>query len=157
MNSLPRLFLNGQYGTQRPDGTGLFQNSGEIYTIQAGLSLPLFVGGRLQAQQDVAYAQVAEARAGLEQARLNALREAGNAVAAVRLTRDQLVAQETQVRALTRALELARQRYASGVSSYLEVLDAQRSLFAAQIALARVQRDHAGAAVQLYRAFGGAW
>jgi len=154
---LPRLFVAGQYGTQRPGQTGLFQPNGEIYTLQAGISLPLFTGGRLQAQQDVAQAQVMEARATLEQTRLNAMREASNALAAVRFTRDQLAAQETQVRALTRALDLARQRYGSGVSSYLEVLDAQRSLFAAQIAFARVQREHNAAAVQLYHTLGGAW
>ncbi|MEP6474735.1 MAG: TolC family protein, partial [Gemmatimonadota bacterium] len=71
--------------------------------------------------------------------------------------RDQLVAQETQARALKRALDLAQSRYSSGVSSYLEVLDAQRTLFTAQLTLVQVQRQYLSSTVQLYKALGGSW
>jgi outer membrane protein, multidrug efflux system len=67
------------------------------------------------------------------------------------------VAQATQAQALRRAYDLAEQRYRSGVSSYLEVLDAQRGLFNAELALRQVQRQYLVATVQLYRALGGSW
>jgi multidrug efflux system outer membrane protein len=54
-------------------------------------------------------------------------------------------------------LELATRRYQSGISSYLEVLDAQRSLYTADLAAAQAERQELVAAVQLYRALGGGW
>jgi multidrug efflux system outer membrane protein len=88
---------------------------------------------------------------------LNALREGDDALVGLRLTKDQLVAQNTQVLALSRAFELARRRYENGVSSYLEVLDSQRSLFTAQLTLAETERQYLGATVRLYKALGGGW
>ncbi len=156
-NRLPRILLTGQYGTQRPDFSGLFGSSGEVYTLAGGISIPLFTGGRLVNQERAARARAEQGRAGYEQTVLTALREANDALVAVRTTRDQLVAQETQVDALTRATTLAEKRYQSGVSSYLEVLDAQRNLFTARLALASVRRQYLGTTVQLYKALGGSW
>jgi len=75
----------------------------------------------------------------------------------VRATRDQVAAQETQARALRRALELADMRYQTGVANYLEVLDAQRSLFDAELALSQAQLSQLTSAVRLYKALGGSW
>ena len=86
-----------------------------------------------------------------------ALREASDALAGVRLGRDQLVAQQTQARALTIAASIAERRYASGVSSYLEVLNAEQSLFNAQLNLVAVEQQYLTATVQLYKALGGSW
>ena len=156
-NRLPRVSLTGQYGTQRPDFSGLFGSQAEVYTLQGGISIPLFTGGRLVNQERAARARAEQGQARYEQAVLSALREANDALVGVRTTRDQLVAQETQVRALRRATALAGRRYESGVSSYLEVLDAQRGLFTAELALAAVQRLYLGSTVQLYKALGGGW
>jgi multidrug efflux system outer membrane protein len=154
---LPSIFISGTWGTQRPDFDGLFDKSGEIYTAQVGVSLPLFSGGRIAGNQRAARAAADAARAQYEQVTLNALREASNALAGVRLNRDQLVAQATQTQALQRAFGLAQERYKSGISSYLEVLEAQRGLFAAQLALVQVQRQYLVSTVELYRALGGGW
>ncbi|HXW96815.1 MAG TPA: TolC family protein, partial [Gemmatimonadales bacterium] len=156
-NRLPVISITGEYGTQRPNFTGLFSKSGEIYSILGGISIPLFTGGRLVNQERVARSQAEQSRASYEQAVLIALRESNDALVAVRTTRDQLAAQETQVRALRRATALAEKRYESGVASYLEVLDAQRGLFAAELGLAQVQRQYLAATVQLYKALGGSW
>ncbi len=59
--------------------------------------------------------------------------------------------------ALRRALTLAQRRYESGLSSYLDLLDAQRSLFSAELSLAQAQGSEATAAVTLYQALGGGW
>jgi multidrug efflux system outer membrane protein len=68
-----------------------------------------------------------------------------------------VTAQQTQVDALRRALALARRRYEVGLSSYLDLLDAERSLFSAELSLAQAQGQVATAAVTLYRALGGGW
>ena len=70
-----------------------------------------------------------QARFSYEQATLVARREAEDAFVGVRTSRDQAVAQQRQVDALRRAFDLANRRYQNGVSSYLEVLDAERNLF----------------------------
>lgn len=156
-NRLPRVSITGQYGTQRPDFSGLFGSQAEVYTLQGGISIPLFTGGRLVNQERAARARAEQGQARYEQAVLLALREASDALVGVQTSRDQLVAQETQVRALRRATALAQRRYESGVSSYLEVLDAQRGLFTAELTLAAVQRLYLGSTVQLYKALGGGW
>ena len=89
------------------------------------------VGGGARARR--AGARVVRGRA------LNALREANDALAGVRTARDQAVAQATQANALRQALELATSRYQAGLASYLDVLDAQRSLFDAELALSQAQ------------------
>jgi multidrug efflux system outer membrane protein len=119
--------------------------------------MPLFTGGRLLNEQRAARARVEQSRARYEGTLLIAFQEAGDALAGLRLTRDQLVAQHTQVQALERALTLAQRRYESGVSSYLEVLDAQRGLFSAQLALAQTERLYLSSTVRLYKAVGGGW
>jgi len=156
-NRLPSIMLGGSYGAQKPDFSGLFDRSGELYTAQVGISIPLFTGGRLANQERAARAVADEARGQYEQTVLEALREASDALAGVKLNRDQLVAQATQAQALQRAFALAQERYRSGIASYLEVLDAQRSSFAAQLALVQVQRQYLVSTVELYRALGGGW
>jgi multidrug efflux system outer membrane protein len=88
---------------------------------------------------------------------LVALREASDALVGVRTARDQMTAQETQAQALRRALQLAELRYRTGVASYIEVLDAQRGLFDAELASSRAQLLQLASAVELYRALGGSW
>lgn len=154
---LPRIMLTGQYGRQGQGFDSLFAKSHEIYVGQVGVSIPLFTGLRLESQQQAARARVDQARGRYEQTVLQAWREADDALVALRLSRDQLTAQETQVQALGRAYGLALARYQAGVSSYLEVLDAQRSLFTAQLALVAQQRAYLVQTVRLYRALGGSW
>jgi multidrug efflux system outer membrane protein len=154
---LPRIMLSGSYGRQSPGFDSLFRSENEIYTAQVGVSVPLFTGLRLENQQRAAQARSDQARARYEQTVLGALREADDALVGLRLSRDQLAAQQTQVQALARAFALAERRYQTGVSSYLEVLDAQRALFNAQLALVGNERQYLSGTVQLYRALGGAW
>src|SRR2546426_11569983 len=92
-----------------------------------------------------------QARSRYEQTVLVALREVEDALVGLRTAQDRSAAQERQVIALRRALELADMRYRNGVSSYLDVLDAQRGLFGAELALTQAERDQLVAAVQLYR------
>jgi multidrug efflux system outer membrane protein len=156
-NRLPTIIVSGEYGSQRPELSNLFAGQGDIYTLQAGLSIPIFTGGRLLNEQRAARARADESKAQYQQTVLVALREAGDALAGVRLGRDQLVAQQTQARALSIAASIAERRYASGISSYLEVLNAEQSLFNAQLNLVQVEQQYLSATVQLYKALGGSW
>jgi len=156
-NRLPRIAITGQYGRQRGDFHDLFGISGEIYLLQLGMTVPLFTGGRLLNQQRAANARVDQARARYDHSVLTAFQEAADALAGLGLTRDQLVAQDAQVQALQRALVLAQRRYENGVSSYLEVLDAQRGLYIAQLLLVQTERQYLVSTVRLYKAVGGGW
>jgi outer membrane protein, multidrug efflux system len=154
---LPTISITGYYGTQVPSAENLFANNGEIYQALAGVSLPIFTGGRLVNQTRAARARADQARLQYEQSVLIALREASDALVGVRTSRDQVSAQATQAQALRRALQLAELRYRTGIASYVEVLEAQRSLFDAELALSQAQLGQLSAAVQLYRALGGNW
>ena len=153
----PRVVVTGDYGTFSQNTDNLFKKNSEIYQILGGVSLPLFTGGRVGKQVDVARARAEQSRYSYEQTVLIALREVEDAIAGVRASRNQVAAQQTQVDALRRALHLAEMRYQSGASSYLDLLDAQRSLFGSELSLAQVQGQQATAAVTLYRALGGGW
>ncbi|MBC7781257.1 MAG: efflux transporter outer membrane subunit [Proteobacteria bacterium] len=154
---LPTISVTGQYGTQRPDFSRLFARQNELYTTQLGVTIPLFPFIALRDQQRAASARAEQAQARYRQKVLAGLRESNDALAGVHLHRDQLAAQRTQMRALERAFTLADQRYRSGVSSYLEVLDAQRRLFTAQLSFVQAERQYLVATVDLYKALGGGW
>jgi outer membrane protein, multidrug efflux system len=154
---LPTIMITGYTGSQAQTAGDLFGPATQIYQLQGGVSIPLFMGGRLVNQSRAARARADQARANYEQTAFIALQEAGDALAAVRTTRDQVAAQDTQAKALRRALELADARYQAGVASYLEVLDAERSLFDAELGLSQAQAAQLTAAVHLYKALGGSW
>lgn len=88
---------------------------------------------------------------------MNALKEVEDALIAVQKTREQREAQEQQVAALQSALKFADQRYQGGRASYLDVLTSQRSLYEAELALARTLQTQLVSVVQLYAALGGGW
>ena len=154
---LPLISITGSYGSQSATADDLFTGDSEIYSLQAGVSIPLFTGGRLANEARAAGARAEQARLRFEQTVLQAFREASDALVAVRTARDQRVAQQSQVVALRKAAALADIRYRGGVGSYLEVLDAQRQLFSAELGLSQTQLLELSSVVGLYRALGGSW
>src|SRR5213592_163448 len=156
---LPTFTITGQYGTQSTEFSKWFASGTNIWQAFAGVSIPLFSQGRPGAgeQVNIARARASQARSRYEQTVLVALREVEDALVGLRTAQDRSGAQERQVIALRRALDLATMRYQNGVSSYLDVLDAQRGLFGAELALTQAERDQLVAAVQLYRAVGAGW
>ena len=156
-NRLPQFLVTGSYGTQATGTIGLFRSNTETYLLQGGISIPLFTGGRLENEQRAAVARADQSRSAYEQTVLVALGEVSDALVGVRTTRDQAAALDLQVAALQRAEVLATLRYQSGLSSYLDLLDAQRALYTAQLAQAGTRRQRLTSAVQLYKALGGSW
>ncbi len=153
---LPTFTITGQYGYQSTRGSEIFRRpDNEIYQIFGGVSIPLFTGGALYNQQRAAEARRDQARYRYEQTVLTASSEVENALAAVRSDRDQVTAEQTQVNALRRALQLANDRYTSGIASYLDLLDSERSLFTAELTLVQTEEQQLADLVALYQATGG--
>jgi multidrug efflux system outer membrane protein len=156
-NRLPTLSLSGFIGLQSRTVPDLFDPAALAWDTAGGLLAPIFQGGRLKAEEQAARARLEQSVAAYRRAVEVALAEVADASAAVTKLRDVRAARQIQVTATTAASELALARYQGGVSSYLEVLDAQRQQFDAQLSLANAVRDELTSAVQLYRALGGGW
>jgi multidrug efflux system outer membrane protein len=156
-NRFPVLSLSGIIGLQARTPADLFDPAAVAWDTGGSLLAPIFQGGRLKAEEQAARARLEQAVADYRSSVQNALREVADASGAVMKLRDVRSAREIQVTATTAASRLAMARYQGGVSSYLEVLDAQRQQFDAQLALANAVRDELTSAVQLYRALGGGW
>ena len=118
---------------------------------------PIFNAGRIRAGVQVAKAQQQAALAAYEQAIQNAFREVEDALISRVKLREQLTAEEGNVSSERKRLDLSKDRYEAGVSSYLEVLDAERSLFNAELTLAQTRSDFLSVSAQLYKALGGGW
>lgn len=153
----PTFSIVGSYGSQAGVPGDVFTGNRRVYQALIGLSFPLFDNGRLSGQSAAARARAEQARAAYEGVALNALREANDALIAVRTARDEAVAEETQASALRQALDIATLRYNAGLANYLDLLEAQRSVFSAELALSQAQLGELLAAVQMYKAIGGSW
>jgi len=156
-NRLPTLSLSGFIGLEATTIPNLFTADAVAGTGGGSLLAPIFQGGRLSAAEDAARARLEQSIASYRKAVEQALQEVADAAISVRKLRDARLARTDQVKASTRAARLALDRYQGGVSSYFEVLDAQRRLFDAQLSLVHTQRDELASAVVLYRALGGGW
>ncbi|HRI18789.1 MAG TPA: efflux transporter outer membrane subunit [Burkholderiaceae bacterium] len=153
----PRITLTGSAGLASGDLLNLFQPGTLAWAFTPQLVLPIFDGGRNQANLEVAQAQQQIAIAQYERAIQGAFREVADALAGRATLTEQLQAQEAQVEAEAARLSLAELRYDSGVASYLDVLDAQRSLFVAQLAAVQVRLAQLQNRVTLYKVLGGGW
>jgi outer membrane protein, multidrug efflux system len=129
----------------------------QIYQIHAGMSIPVFDCGALASAQHAAEARVVEARNTYEHAVLTAFHDVNNYLAKVRNDRQQTVALQAEVQALRVAYRLSRDKYEAGYAPYLDVLTAQRSLFAAEQTLVAVEFQALAGVVDLYQSLGGGW
>jgi outer membrane protein, multidrug efflux system len=156
-NYFPRIGLSGLYGGQAVRVEDLFKSDFSIWSIAAGLTGPIFQGGRLKANVQAQQAFWDESIAQYKQTVTGAFRETSDALVAQQTLVAERAALEEQVKALREAVDLAMQRYTGGRASYFEVLDAEQSLFPSEDALAQAQRDQLLAVVSLYKALGGGW
>lgn len=153
----PRIALTAGFGTASSSLSGLFSSGSWGWTLAPQALLPIFDAGRNQAGLDSAQAGRAMAVAQYEKAIQVAFREVSDALAGRATLVDEVRAQQDQANAEADRFRLADLRYRNGVSSYLDVLDAQRALFATQQALARTQLAQRQNQVELYKALGGGW
>ncbi|MGE4239247.1 efflux transporter outer membrane subunit [Ramlibacter sp.] len=153
----PRISLTAGIGTASGELSGLFNGGNWALSVAPQLLAPIFDAGRNEA--NLASARVARdiAIAQYERAVQSAFREVADGLAGRATWADQLRAQGNVVEAEAARLRLAQLRYEGGVASYLDLLDAQRSLFAAQQSLVQARLARLQNQVQLFRALGGGW
>lgn len=151
----PRIALTASAGSASNALDGLFKSGSWGWTLAPQALLPLFDAGRNQAGLDSARAGREIAVAQYEKAIQTAFREVADALAGRATLGEQLRATAAQAQAEADRFRLADLRYRNGVASYLDVLDAQRSLFAVQQALAQTRLAWAQNRVALYKALGG--
>ncbi|KUZ59841.1 multidrug transporter [Burkholderia ubonensis] len=153
----PRITLTTDIGSVSDAFSGLFAAGTGVWTFAPRMTLPIFAGGRNRANLDVATARKHIAVAEYEKSVQVAFREVADAFAARDWIDAQLAAQQAVYEADGARLKLAERRYGSGVATYLELLDAQRSTFESGQELIRLKQLRLGNAITLYRALGGGW
>jgi outer membrane protein, multidrug efflux system len=151
----PSLGLSGSLNGNSPDWGDLTNAS--FGSLAAGLTAPIFHGGRLRAAVEQERAAAIEALAVYRDTVLVALEESENALVAISVTerreRELVVAEE----AARNATALARSQYQAGIIDFSDLLDAERSLLTTETSRADAHADRAAATVQLYKALGGGW
>ena len=151
----PSITLSGSLGSQSAQLSDLFTGPAGTWNFAAGLAQPLYAGGRLDAQRDASLARERAALATYQGAIRTAFGEVRQALAAQSRARESFDAQGERVDALHETLRLAKLRYANGLASQLEVLDAERGLLAAESARIEALRAQRAAVADLFRALGG--
>ncbi len=151
----PRISLTAGVGTASTELSGLFDAGSRTWSFIPQLVLPLFDAGRNSANLSLTKVRKNIAVANYEKSIQVAFREVADALVARGTLNDQIEAQRAVQDAQAERLKLSQQRYESGVSSSLDVLDAQRELFTAQQALVQARLLRLTNAVDLYRALGG--
>ena len=153
----PRITLTGSAGAASGTLTDLFKSGGLAWSFTPQIVLPIFDGGFNQANLEVATAQREITIAQYDKTVQTAFREVADALAGRATLTEQLKAQFAQAQAEQARFALADLRYQSGISSYLDVLDAQRSLFVAQLSTVQVKVSQLQNQVTLYKVLGGGW
>lgn len=153
----PVISLTGLFGYASEQLGDLLQGSANLWNAGATALGPIFTGGRLSGQVAASEAVQRQALVGYLQTVQNAFREVDDALVNVQKSREQLAAEGRRVAALADYARLARLRYDEGYASYIEVLDAQRSLFDAELQQVAVLGDVYASLVGTYKALGGGW
>lgn len=153
----PSISLTALFGVASSSLSSLFSSGSQAWQYGGALSQPIFTGGLLAGQVEVAEAQQQQSLFAYQKTVQNAFREVNDALIDIDRTRAQLAAQRLQVQSLQVYADTARLRYDNGYTSYIEVLDAERSLFNAQLQYTQTQQTQLQASINLYKAMGGGW
>jgi multidrug efflux system outer membrane protein len=148
------------FGNVSPELSKLFSGDDpaqDLFSVGPFAEIPIFQSGSGQGNVESARARAQQAELSYRSTVLQALREVSNALVATDKIREVIRQNEIRTNASREVLRLQRMRYRAGVVSYLEVLDAERQLFSAEIDDARARLDQLRAYVELYRALGGGW
>ncbi|MCF7667634.1 MAG: efflux transporter outer membrane subunit, partial [Akkermansiaceae bacterium] len=154
---LPSLSLTGSGGFASADLTTLLEGGSGNFIVGPSLSGPIFDAGRAKFGVKAAQARAGEALASYEKVSKQAFREAADAIDAHRKAGEIIRTRSSLVESLKQVSVVAKDRFEGGASDYLEVLDAERSLFNGELQYADDRRDRLKAVVLAYRALGGGW
>ncbi len=156
-NFYPSVTLSGSVALQATQFSRVFDINALTYGAGPSITIPIFEGGRLTGTLELRKALAKEAALNYQKTVLQAFHDVDNALIAYRtdqLRRDRLAAQATQSR---RAYQIATERYKNGLSDFLEVLTAQRTLLQAEQDLASATTTVSTDLIMLYKALGGGW
>lgn len=153
----PTISLTALFGTASAQLSGLFGGGSAAWSFSPQITTPIFAGGSLRNQLALAEVRKDIAVAQYERTIQQAFREVSDALAGTATYTEQLDAQRSFVAAARRSRDLAQLRYESGVDSYLQVQDAERTYFSAQQQLVRTQTEELQNRIALYKALGGGW
>jgi multidrug efflux system outer membrane protein len=153
----PSISLTGLFGSASNAIDSLFTGPAELWSYAGTVTAPVFTGGGVKGQVAIAEARQQQLLFAYAQAIQFAFQEVDDALIAGSKSREELLAQTQGLEALRTYTRLAHRRYDNGYSSYLEVLDAERALFNAELDYARVKSDTYFALIDLYKAMGGGW
>ena len=153
----PRLTLSAAAGSQAAQSGNIGVWASRFFSIGPTLELPIFNGGEKRATIELNDAKAKEAAIAYARAVLSALNEVENALAAYGAEGSRRSSLEASVDQNREALALARQRYTAGITTFLDVLDAERSLQQSELTLADSTASLSTDLVALYKALGGGW
>jgi len=153
----PRISLTGSFGVASTDLSELFDGSSTNWNIFSSLLQPIFDAGKNKRRVEVRESQQRQAVYDYERTLLQALREVEDSLIGLEKAGEQRGSQQKRVEAERKVVELSELRYRGGVAAYLEVLDAQRSLFNAEIDETSSMSEHVNSLIRLYKALGGGW
>ena len=128
-----------------------------VWSYGAQVSQPIFTGGALKGNLHLAESQDRQALIAYRQTIQQAFGDVSDALIGYQKLHQVRVAQETSVKDLQDSVDTSLVRYRGGITTYLEVLDGQRSLYTAELTLAQARGDEYQSLVELYRALGGGW
>jgi multidrug efflux system outer membrane protein len=154
---LPSFRLTAAGGLQSTVFSDLIKDPTHLWRLTGAVAGPLFEGGRVQAQTDSAAAQRDQAVYAYENVVRTAFAETDNSLGAIQRLREQAVQNDARRATAAETLRIARNRYRNGYASYLEELDAQRTLYSADVQRLQLKTRILTASVDLYRALGGGW
>ncbi|MFK3650444.1 efflux transporter outer membrane subunit [Lysobacter enzymogenes] len=153
----PSISLTGFFGSASNELSGLFDSNTRLWSVTPVLNIPIFQGGRLRANLASAKADQKIALAQYEKAIQAGFRDVSDSLALTKTLAEQRQAQEALVEAAGRAEQLSTARYKAGRDSYLNQLDAQRTLYGAQQGLVTTRLAEQTNRVTLYKVLGGGW
>ncbi|WP_241723870.1 efflux transporter outer membrane subunit, partial [Cronobacter sakazakii] len=154
---LPGINLTASGSLQENTLPELLANPLRLWSVGASVLAPLLNREALNAQVDVTTSQKNQALYSYESTVRNAFKEVNDSLDAVQRLGEQLVELQAQEQAAQETLRIAHNRYQNGYASYLDELDARRTLFSAQLNVVQVKNNLLLAQVDLYRSLGGGW
>lgn len=153
----PSISLTGAYGGESLELSDLLKSAARVWSLGLSLNLPIFNAGRLDAKVDQATAKQKQALASYQASVQTAFKEVNDALVSLRRYKEvEEIAQARQDTA-KKILDVSQNRYKSGYSAYLEVLDAQRSYYDATQSFVQSRQNVLTASVDLFKALGGGW
>ena len=153
----PTLSITGQGGLQSVEFSNWFTGNSSNYSIGPSIILPIFQGGTNLARLDSAESRHVQMLENYQQTILQAFREVADVLTSLHARAEQLARQREQLSAAQEAVRLAEVRYRTGLVTYLDVLDAQRTVLAAETQLVLTERTRLTEMVGLFKALGGGW